>query len=103
MNRGLINVQSSSHINIAVHIVFRGGQHVADAGQEYEIYFNGLNEAQSGSLVEIRMYRVKFSPAQGLSFIGDEFGELTTEFEILSDTSKSGVGISKFMKVAQAV
>jgi hypothetical protein len=76
---------------------------LTDAGQEYEIYFNGLNEAQSGSLVEIRMYRVKFSPAQGLSFIGDEFGELTTEFEILSDTSKSGAGISKFMKVAQAV
>ena len=76
---------------------------LTDAGQEYEIYFNGLNEAQSGSLVEIRMYRVKFSPAQGLSFIGDEFGELSVDFEILSDSSKTGAGISKFMKVAQAV
>ena len=73
------------------------------AGQEYELYFNGLNEAQSGKYVAIAMHRVKFSPAQGLSFIGDEFGEMSVDFEVLSDSTKVGTGISKFMKVAQGL
>jgi hypothetical protein len=73
------------------------------SGQEYEIYFNGLNEAQSGKFVAIQMHRVKFSPAQGLSFIGDEFGELSVDFEVLSDSTKVGAGISKFMKIQQGL
>ena len=76
---------------------------LTEAGQEWELYFNGLNEAQSGKAVTIRIHRLKFSPAQGLSFIGDDFGEISSDFEVLSDNSITGAGISKFMKVSQAL
>lgn len=78
-------------------------QALTSAGLEYELIFNGLNEAQSGKAVAIRFHRLKFSPAQGLSFIGDEFGEISTDFEVLSDNSITGVGISKFMQVSQGL
>jgi len=78
-------------------------QALTSAGKEYEIVFNGLNEAQSGKFVSIRLHRVKFSPAQGLAFIGDDFGEMSTDFEVLSDNSIVGAGISKFMKVSQGL
>lgn len=71
------------------------------AGAEYELYFNGVNEAQGGDLATIRMHRVKFSPAQDLNFIGDEFGEMSADFEVLSDGSIVGAGLSKFMKIQQ--
>lgn len=71
------------------------------SGQEYELLFNGVNEGQGGKLFSVQMHRVKFSPAQGLSFIADEFGEISVGFELLSDDTKSGEGISKFMEVRQ--
>lgn len=69
------------------------------AGKEFELYFNGLNEAQGGELLSSRIHRIKFSPAQDLNFIGDEFGEMSADFEALSDNSITGGGLSKFMKV----
>lgn len=74
---------------------------LTESGKEYELYFNGLNEAQGGDLMAIRMHRVKFSPAQDLNFIGDEFGEMSADFEVLSDNTIVGAGISKFMKIQQ--
>ncbi|MTI11660.1 phage tail tube protein [Sansalvadorimonas verongulae] len=76
---------------------------LVEAGQEFSLYFDGLNEAQSGKPVNIRIHRLKFSPVTGLALIGDEFAEMEMEFEILSDGAISGAGISKFMKVAQAL
>ena len=76
---------------------------LVEAGQEFCLYFDGLNEAQSGKAVNITIHRLKFSPISGLPFIGDEFAEAEMEFEILSDGAISGAGLSKFMKVAQAV
>jgi len=69
------------------------------SGKEFELYFNGVNEAQGGELLSARVHRIKFSPAQDLNFIGDEFGEMSADFEALSDTSITGAGISRFMKV----
>lgn len=71
------------------------------AGQEYELWFNGVNAAQEGKLVDILYHRVKFSPAQDLNFIGDDFGAMSADFEVLSDASITGAGISKFMKITQ--
>lgn len=71
------------------------------AGQEYELWFNGVNAAQGGKLVDILYHRVKFSPAQDLNFIGDDFGSMSADFEVLSDAAIVGEGLSKFMKMAQ--
>ena len=78
-------------------------QALVEAGQEFTLFFDGLNEAQSGKAVAITLHRIKFSPVQGLPFIGDEFAEATMEFEVLSDNTITGAGISRFMKVVQAV
>lgn len=78
-------------------------QALVAAGQEFKMVFNGLNEAQSGKAVNISIHRVKFSPAQGLSFIGDDFAEMDTGFNALSDSAIVGDAVSKYMKVIQAL
>ena len=78
-------------------------QALVAAGKEFRMVFNGLNEAQSGKAVNITIHRMKFSPAQGLSFIGDDFAEMDTGFNALSDSTITGGGVSKHMKVIQAL
>jgi hypothetical protein len=71
------------------------------SGQEFVLFFDAVNEAQSGKSMSIRAHRVKFSPASGLGFLGGEFGEIPLDFEVLSDSSITGTGISKYMKIQQ--
>jgi len=70
---------------------------------EYRVFYDGINEAQGGKAFTVDMYRVKFSPVQGLGLIGDAFGEMSLDFTALTDTTKSGVGISQVMNVKQTV
>lgn len=102
-NNGIIVVGSGGIDNTGVKISYTKDvaetmEALTAAGKEFELYFNGLNEAQGGSLFTARAHRVKFSPAQDLNFIGDEFGEMTADFEILSDGNIVGAGLSKFIK-----
>jgi len=68
------------------------------AGAEFSIIFDGINEiTQKGFKANI--FRVKLG-ASLIPFInGDDTGTLTISGDILRDSSKSGVGISKFYKV----
>lgn len=72
------------------------------SGDEYELVFDGLNEAESGRAVVVRVFRVKWSPTSGLGFIGDDFGELPLDGSVLVDASKSGAGVSRYFKVTFA-
>jgi hypothetical protein len=72
---------------------------ITDSGQEYELVFDGLNEARSGKQVRVTAYRIKFSPMKGFGLIADDFGEYEMEADILADLSKSGAGISQYFKV----
>ncbi|KEQ12966.1 hypothetical protein GZ77_21300 [Endozoicomonas montiporae] len=76
---------------------------MVSAGEEFCLFFDGMNEAQSGNPVSVTLHKVKFSPLQGLQLIGDEFAEVSMEFEVLRDSTKTGTGISQFMKVIQAL
>ena len=78
-------------------------QALVEAGEEFALFLDGMNEAQSGKPVSITMHRLKFSPVQGLPFISDEFAEESMEFEVLRDSSIGGVGMSQFIKVVQAL
>lgn len=78
-------------------------QALTASGSEFEMYLNAVNEAQGGVLSTVRLHRLKFSPAQDIGFIGDEFGEMTADFEVLSDGNIVGAGLSKFMVVQQVV
>ena len=67
-----------------------------------ELYFEGLNEANSGNPVIVNIYRAQLSPTKALSLLGDKFADLTVEAELLIDTSKVAVGVSQYFKVKMA-
>lgn len=77
-------------------------QAVVNSGQEFALTFVGLNEAQSGKPVVVDLYRMKFSPSQGLGFIGDEFASLELNGSVLKDSTKTGVGVSQYFKAELA-
>lgn len=72
---------------------------LTNSGQEYELYFEGLNEADSGNPVLLRGHRVKFSPTSGTDLISDDFGALALSFKLLKDTSVTGAGLSQYMQI----
>jgi len=73
-------------------------QAMVNSGKEYELLFEGLNEAESDSPVIVHAYRVKFAPAQAINFIGDDFAALELTGTALQDANKVGTGISQYWK-----
>jgi len=67
---------------------------------EYEMYFDGFNEADEGKAVSVKCHRISFSPAQALSLITEDFGALPMEFEVLADDSKDGSTESQYFTVS---
>ncbi len=67
--------------------------------QTFEMVFAGVNEAATGKTVTVTVHRAKIGAAQGLGFIGDEFGALEITGEVLIDTSIVGAGLSQFFKI----
>ncbi|MBF0213051.1 MAG: hypothetical protein HQM00_05725 [Magnetococcales bacterium] len=77
-------------------------QTMVNSGLEYRVIFDGTNFAQADAPLTVDMYRVKFSATDDLSLIGDDFGTLKLKAEILSDSTKTGTGISKFFEMRMA-
>lgn len=75
---------------------------LVSSGDEYELVFEGINEARSGLPHVVETHRIVFSPSS-CDLIGDEFGELTFSAEVLADDTKVGTGISKFFRSRTAV
>lgn len=75
---------------------------LTEAGTEYELVFDGLNEADSGKPTLITCYRVQFSPAKSLDALGDNFGSLPMEGALLADESITGTGKSRYFTVRKA-
>jgi hypothetical protein len=75
---------------------------LTQSAAEYELVFEGLNEAQSGTPVVVIVHRAKFGPAAELPMIGDEFAELSLTGDALKDTSITTGGLSQYFKVSQA-
>ena len=67
-----------------------------------ELHFEGLNEADSGKPVVLDVWRAQLSPTKALSLLGDKFSELDVEAEVLKDPSKTGTGISQYMRIKMA-
>ena len=65
---------------------------------ELQIRFAGLNEADSGRPVVMDMWRVSQGIAKQLTLIKKGFGALDIEGEVLQDPTKTGVGISRYMR-----
>lgn len=75
---------------------------LTNSGLEYQIVFSGLNEAQNGRPVSIRVFRAKFSPTSGLDALSDDFSSLELKSSVLADSSRVGTGLSQYMNVALA-
>ncbi len=72
---------------------------LTEAEAEYELVFDGLNEADSGRAVKVKTFRQSISPAQALNLISDGYGELPMESRVLSDPARRGPGTSGFFQV----
>jgi hypothetical protein len=71
--------------------------------KEYELYFEGLNEAKSGRAVNVAAHRIKFGATQVLDLINEDFASFEVKGKLLRDNSKKGVGVSKYFKVQIAL
>lgn len=68
------------------------------AAQEYELVFDGLNEARSGKAVKVVAHRVKFGPAAAIALLSEEYAELEVKGKLLKDTTKNGTSESQYFK-----
>jgi hypothetical protein len=71
-------------------------QALTASAQEYEMVFDGLNEARSGKSVVIQAFRVKLGAAANIALIGDEFAALELTGKVLQDSSKTGANVSQY-------
>jgi hypothetical protein len=77
-------------------------QAFVNAAQNRKIVVDGLNEAQNGDPVFIKVHSGKFGPAAETQFIGDEFGEISLTGEALPDTTIVGAGLSQYLEIKVA-
>lgn len=75
-------------------------QALTQSGKEYEIVFEGLNEARSGKPVIVKVFRGKLGAAATLPFLGEDFGALEMTGKVLKDTTKVGAGVSQYFTAA---
>jgi len=73
-------------------------QSLINAGLEYRVFFDGLNESKSGKAVRYEGYKAKPSPSS-LSLISDEYGVLTLNFKLIKDETKNGTTESQYEKL----
>lgn len=76
-------------------------QALVNSATDYELFFDGLNEVDSGNPSPIKVHRVQFGVTSGLPLIADDFGTLQIKFDVLQDTTISGTGISQYFKMMQ--
>lgn len=72
---------------------------LTNSGKEYEMVFDGLNEARSGKATRVQAWRVKIGAAQNLGLIGEEYAALEVTGKLLKDTSITTAGLSQYCKI----
>lgn len=74
-------------------------QTLVNSNKQYEIVFVGLNEARSGKVTRVHAFKCSAGLLQQMALIGDDYGAGEVTGKILSDSTKTGVGISKYFTV----
>lgn len=74
-------------------------QALVASGKEYEVLFEGLNEARSGKRTRVRAWRVKAGVLASLALIGEEYAAMEQTGKLLKDTTKTGAGVSQYFRV----
>lgn len=68
------------------------------SGKEYEMFFEGVNDARSGKPFNVHAFRLKINPAQNLGLIGEDYAALEMSGKVIKDNSKSGAGVSQYFR-----
>lgn len=69
------------------------------SGDEYYLFFDGLNEAAGGKPVAVEAMRLNFSPMKNLGLVTTELGDVELEAEVLGDESVTAEDESKYFRV----
>jgi hypothetical protein len=67
------------------------------AATDLELWFEGLNEADSDRPVLVNLWQVKVPSAEEIALIGTELGQFTFAAECIKDSTK-GAGVSAFYR-----
>lgn len=73
-------------------------QALAGSQGEFELLFEGLNEARSGKPVIVRAWRFRPGALKKLDLIGNDYASLELEGKVLADDTQPA-GISRYFKV----
>lgn len=87
-----------SYAGVASRVV----ETLLEIGEEYELYFDGLNEARAGKAVLLTGHRAKVNPTQGLPLITDDYASLQFTVDLLRDDTVVGTTKSKYIKIEMA-
>lgn len=68
------------------------------SAQEYVLFFDGLNEAQSGKPFQVDVHRCRFGVGENFGLIQDDFAEFSVTGKALADTDK-GSSVSQYFKI----
>lgn len=69
---------------------------LVNSNKQYELLFVGLNEARSGKRVRVRAHKISGGVLQEMALLGEDYGSGTVNGALMSDTSITGVGLSKY-------
>lgn len=106
-NTGIVLLETGSMVDAAEVLISYtsedsySAEGITTAVKEYELFFDGLNEADSNNPVSVVCHKIKFSPTSALELISSDFAKLPFNFDVLKDSTKVGVGESKYFKVEQ--
>lgn len=106
-NGGILILEGDIAASAAIEVSYtavnsRTVEALMEIGEEYELYFDGLNEARSGKASLVTMHRAKVNPTQGLPLISDDYASLQFSVDILRDDTVSGSDKSKYVKMEYA-
>ncbi|MCP5428544.1 MAG: hypothetical protein H6966_09800 [Chromatiaceae bacterium] len=91
-------VDGDPHNVVYDHLGLNVVEALTSSAKEWEVFFEGYNEARSGKPVTVHLFRVKFGAAKNLQLIGSEHLVLESDGEMLKDLTKTGTGKSQYMK-----
>lgn len=75
---------------------------ITKSAVDYELFFDGFNDADNGKSVQVMCHKVSFSPSQALDMISEEYGQLPMNFELLADETITSSSESKYFQVKMA-
>lgn len=99
VNGGAINTATVIKVDYS-HKAYIKVEALTTTGKPWEIFFDGLNEADDGNEMLIDLWKVNLGAASELGIITDDLGNVTLEGKLLSDNSK-GANESKFFRTQQ--